>query len=566
MNRSILLLVAVVAFAGGAWYVYQNRAPEPAESQTLAFTPPGAPVGATLLPGLGNHSFAVTSTNADVQKWFDQGLALAYGFNHDASERSFLRATELDPNCAMCWWGAALVLGPHVNAPMDPGNNAKAWVRIAKAVELSAGASEREQAFIAALATRYAENPPADRKPLDQAYADSTGALVKQRPDDLDAAVFHAEALMDLQPWNYYDATGEPVGRTAEIVATLESVMQRNADHAGALHLYIHAVEASADPDRGAVAADRLRDLVPGSGHLVHMPAHIYTRVGRYHDAVIANQKAVAADDAYLASCRPGVAVYPLAYVPHNHHFLWWAASMEGAAATAIAAADETAKRATVPELIREPGFEFLQDFMVTPLKARTQLGRWDEIAAMAAPDADLVYPNAIWNYAQGMAAVRQNRLDAAQTHLAALAGTAADPAWETVFIGPQHPLSGSLRVAERVLTGELAAARKDFDAALAALRQGVEIEDAIAYYEPPVWHQSVRQTLGAVQLMAGDAATAEVTYLEDLQRYRENGWSLFGLAQALRAQNKNEAAAAAEQRFARAWEHADLKLESSRL
>ena len=564
MSRSILLLVVGLAFAGGAWYVYQKRVPGTEESAVIV--PPGAPVGATLLPGLGSYSFPVTSVHADVQKWFDQGLALAYGFNHDASERSFLRATELDPSCAMCWWGAALVLGPHVNSPMDPGNNAKAWTRIGKAMELSANASEREQAFIGALAARYAENPPEDRKPLDQAYAKATAELVKQRPDDLDAAVFHAEALMDLQPWNYYDAKGAPIGNTTEIVATLESVMQRNADHAGALHLYIHAVEASTDPDRGAVAADRLRELVPGSGHLVHMPAHIYTRVGRYHDAVVANQKAVAADDSYLATCRPGVAVYPLAYVPHNHHFLWWASSMEGAAAAAIAAADETAKRATVPELIRQPGFEFLQDFMVTPLKARTQLGRWDEIAALPAPEADLVYPTAIWSYAQGMAAVRQNRLDAAQTHLAALAKIAADPVWEKVFIGPQHPLSGTLRVAERVLTGELAAARKDYPAALAALRQGVEIEDAIAYYEPPVWHQAVRQTLGAVQLAAGDAATAEVTYREDLKRNRENGWSLFGLAQALRDQKKDGEAQEVEARFVKAWAHADLKLESSRL
>lgn len=565
MNRSVLLLVFVLCFAAGAGYVYLNRAPQTSELADVA-PPPGVPVGATLLPGLGSYRFAVTSANPEVQKWFDQGLALAYGFNHDAAERSFLKAAELDPACAMCWWGAALVLGPHVNAAMDPGNNGKAWTRIQQASELAATATPREQAFITALRARYAENPPADRKPLDEAYAAATDRLMKTMPDDLDAAVLHAEALMDLQPWNYYDGQGQPKGRIGEIVATLESVMRRNADHAGALHLYIHAVEASNDPDRGAVVADRLRELVPGSGHLVHMPAHIYTRVGRYHDAVVANQKAVAADDAYLATCRPGVAVYPLAYVPHNHHFLWWASSMEGASAAAIAAADETAKRANVAELIRLPDFVFLQDFMMTPLKARAQLGRWDEVVATPKPEADLPYPTAIWHYAQGMAAVRQSRLDAAQEHLTDLARSAADPVWETAMIGPQHALSSTLKVAERVLAGELAAARKDEGAAIAALQQGVALEDAVAYYEPPVWHQPVRQMLGAVQLAAGQGAAAEATYQEDLRRNRENGWSLFGLGQALRAQNRLAEAEAVEQRFQKSWAHADLKLSSSRL
>ncbi len=568
MNRLLMLLVAAAAFGLGVWYIYADRKEEADAAARTAPAPPvpAAPVGATLLPGLGNYHFAVTSTHADVQKWFDQGLALTYGFNHDAAERSFLKAAELDPSCAMCWWGSALVLGPHVNAPMDPNNNAKAWTRLLRAQELAPKTTPREQAFIKALAARYAEKAPVDRHPLDEAYAASTGELSKALPDDLDAAVFHAEAQMDLHPWDYYDDKGNEKDHTAEVIATLESVMKRNPDHAGALHLYIHAVEASKNADRGAVAADRLANLLPGSGHLVHMPAHIYTRVGRYHDAVVANQKAVAADDSYLATCKPGVAIYPLAYVPHNHHFLWWASSMEGASAAAIAAADETAKRSSVPELLRLPDFIFLQDFMITPIKARTQLGRWDEIVAMPKPDADLEYPTAFWHYAQGMAAVRQARLDDAQAHLAELARASADPKWEQAFIGPKHPLSGSLRVAERVLAGELAAARKDYPAALVALEQGVRLEDSVVYYEPPVWHQPVRDTLGAVQLAAGNPAAAEATYRQDLERNRESGWSLFGLAQALRAQKRDAEAAEVDQRFARAWAHADLKLESSRL
>jgi len=564
MKRSFpILVVLVLAFGAGLWLVKQRL---PSSPVGVAAEAPLAPVGASLLPGLGSHRFAVTSRQPDVQRWFDQGLALAWGFNHEAAERSFLKAAELDPACAMCWWGAALVLGPHVNAAMDPANNAKAWQRIVKAQSLAAATTPREQAYIKALAARYAEQPPADRKPLDEAWAGALGDLVKASPDDLDSAVFLAEALMDLQPWNYYDAQGQPKGRIEEVVATLESVMQRDPEHAGALHLYVHAVEASSAPERGVAAADRLRSLLPGSGHLVHMPAHIYTRVGRYHDAVLANRLAVAADDSFLATCKPGAAVYPLAYVPHNHHFLWWAASMEGASAEAIASADETAKRASVEALIRQPGFIFLQDFLVTPLKARAQLGRWDEIVATPKPAADLPYPIAIWHYAQGMAAVRQGRLDEAQTHLAALAATAVDPVWEQAHIGPQHTLSGTLRIAERVLAGELAAARKDYPAALAALGQGVALEDALAYFEPPVWHQPVRQTLGAVQLAAGQAAAAEASYRQDLARFQDNGWSLFGLTQALRAQQKNDEAAATELRLQQAWQHADLKLAASRM
>ena len=252
---------------------------------------------------------------------------LTYGFNHDAAGRAFVKATQLDPDCAMCWWGAALVLGPHVNAGMDPKDNAKAWTRLQKARALAPRASAREQAFIEALSARYAEQPPEDRRPLDEAYAAATRELVRKRPDDLDAATLHAEALMDLQPWDYYDEDKRPKGHTAEIVSALESVIARNPDHAGALHLYVHAVEASADPQRGVAAADRLRELIPGSGHLVHMPAHIYARVGRWHDAMIANQRAIEADDAYLAICKPGPGASPLSAELGEPMTNWSAAS-----------------------------------------------------------------------------------------------------------------------------------------------------------------------------------------------------------------------------------------------
>ncbi|MFA6985250.1 MAG: hypothetical protein WC213_03495, partial [Arenimonas sp.] len=403
---SVVLLVLV------AGVLYTRSAKEP--PAPVPESPPpvaDAIVGATLLEGLGNYHFPITTSKPEAQRWFDQGLMLTYGFNHDAAERSFLRAAQIDPNCAMCWWGAALVVGPHVNAGMDPANNDKAWTRLQKAVNLAPAVSPREHAFITALTERYTQNPPEDRKPLDMSYALAAGKLAAQFPDDLDAAVFHAEAMMDLQPWDYYDDKLQPKGNTAEIVATLESVIKRNPDHPGALHLYVHAVEASANPERGVAAADHLRTLIPGSGHLVHMPAHIYSRVGRWHDAVLANQVAIKADDAYLAICRGNTqGIYPLGYVPHNHHFLWFASSMEGASAVAKSAAEQTAARTSIPELMRKPGFAGLQHYSMTPWFDRVRFGRWNEIVGVANPAPDLPYVTAIWNYAQGMAAVRQNR------------------------------------------------------------------------------------------------------------------------------------------------------------
>lgn len=559
MNRRTLAVLAVLiaAIIIGAYLLNQGR--------RNAAPLPEPPVGATLLPGLGNHHHPITTASPEAQRWFDQGVMLTFGFNHDAAERSFLKAAELDPDCAMCWWGASLVLGPHVNAAMNPANNGKAWARLQKAETLAPRATPAEQSYIEALKARYAENPPAERESLDRAYAEAMGQLVASFPDDLDAATLHAEAWMDTQPWDYYDAQGNPKGSTEQVVSELESVMARNPNHAGALHLYVHAVEASRDPDRGAVAADRLRELVPGSGHLVHMPGHIYTRVGRYNDAVIANQKAIAADDAFLATCRPALGVYSLGYVPHNHHFLWWASSMEGASQQALKAADETAQRAWVPQLIRQPEFAALQDYWITPLKAKVQMGRWDEIVATEKPPEDLKYPTAMWHFAQGMAATRQGRLDEAQGHLDALAASADEPMFKQLMIGPNRPMSGTLKVADRVLTGELAAARKDYAAAITALEQGVALEDAMAYFEPPLWHQPVRQTLGAILLSAGEPEAAEAVYREDLARNRDNGWSLYGLGQALRAQNKAAEAKQADERFRTAWEHADVKLTASR-
>lgn len=554
MNRNVVLALIVIAVAAAGIYVYGSH-----KAGTAA--PDLAPVGATLLEGLGDYSMPVSSGHPDVQRWFDQGLALTYGFNHDAAERSFLKAAELDPDCAMCWWGAALVLGPHVNAAMDPAAAPKAWDRLQRARAAAKQAGEQERAWIEALAARYAEQPPEDRRPLDEAYAAAMGELAARYPDDDDVAAMHAEAMMDLQPWDYWDAAGQAKGHTAQVVATLEQVLARNPDHAGALHLYIHAVEASPDPSKGVAAADRLRELVPGSGHLVHMPAHIYARVGRFHDAVLANQKAIASDDAYLAICKPGPGVYPLGYVPHNHHFLWFAATMEGASAVALEAARTTGEKTSDPELMRTPGFEAMQNFASTPLLANVRFGRWDAVAAMPKPADDLQYMQALWHYGQGMAAVAQGRLDDARGHHQALAKAAADPAIEKMMSWDRYSLIDGVKIAERFVAAELARADHDYPAAIAALEQAVAIEDTLLYDEPPAWHWPVRQALGAMLLAAGRPADAEQAYREELKRNPENGWSLHGLARALHAQGRKAEAAEADARFAAAWANADVDL-----
>ncbi|MGQ0384858.1 MAG: hypothetical protein ACT4UP_09305 [Gammaproteobacteria bacterium] len=556
MNRNLMLAVVVVVVAAAGFYAWdRHRAGQRA--------PDLAPIGATLLEGLGNHSMPVTSGHPEVQRWFDQALALTYGFNHDAAERSFLKAAELDPDCAMCWWGAALVLGPHVNAAMDPANNAKAWDRLRRAQDAAEDASDKERDWIAALAARYAEQPPEDRRPLDEAYAAAMGEFAAKYPDDDDASAMYAESKMDLQPWDYWDAEGRAKGHTAQVVSTLETLIARNPDHAGALHLYIHTVEASPDPSKGAAAADRLRELVPGSGHLVHMPAHIYARVGRFHDAVVANQKAIASDDAYLAICKPGPGVYPRGYVPHNHHFLWFAATMAGSSAVAIEAARTTGEKTSDPELMRMAGFEAMQNFASTPLLADVRFGRWEQVVAAPKPADDLPYMQALWHYGQGMAAVAQGRIDDARGHHEALVKSAADPAIEKMMAWDRYSLIDGVKVAERFVAAELARAAKDHGAAIAALEQAVAIEDTLLYDEPPAWHWPVRQALGAELLAAGKPKQAEQAYRDELVRNPENGWSLHGLERALRAQGRKAEADEVAARFKAAWANADFALDS---
>ena len=528
-------------------------------------TPPGSGKPAPLFNDLGDHKHSVTTTSADAQRYFNQGLTLAFAFNHAEAERSFRHAAKLDPQCAMCWWGVAFVLGPNLNATMDAAAVAPAWEAVQKAQAMAPKVTPREQAYIGALAKRYAQEQPADRAPLDTAFADAMRDVAGQYPDDLDASALFAEALMDLTPWNFYDNDGKPLRpTTTEIVTTLESVLGRDPKHAWAIHLYIHATEASDNPARAERYADTLASLVPGAGHLVHMPAHTYLRIGRYHDAVLANQRATAADNSYLAQCH-GQGVYAVGYVPHNHHFLYSAASMAGNSAEARKGAAGTAAKTDHHKEHDPSTGTATQHFAAQPLFASVRFGKWQEILDTTAPPAGLDYRTGVWRYARGRAFVGTGQLDSAESELTALKNIAANDELKkgVVFI---NTAADVLNVAVEVLAGEIAASRGHAADAVSHLESGVKLEDAMRYNEPADWLYPVRHSLGAVLLSAGQAPKAETVYREDLRRNPENGWALYGLMQALDAQGKKAESAEVKKRFDKAWAHADIVLTASRI
>ncbi|MBW2444184.1 MAG: hypothetical protein JRH12_27185 [Deltaproteobacteria bacterium] len=513
------------------------------------------------LQNLGNHKFPVTTNSARAQLFINQGLMLAYGFNHAEAERSFHEAARLDPNCAMAYWGMALVMGPNINMAMSPEAEQPAYETIRKAVALKNTASEREQAYIDALAKRYSGEEKPDRSALDRAYAAAMRELHDRYPDDLDAATLYAEAEMNLRPWNYWTRDMQPYPETAIILSVLESVMARNPNHPGAIHLYIHSVEY-ARPELAEAGAERLRKLAPGAGHLVHMPSHIFRRIGRYEDASKSNEAAIAADEDYITQCR-AQGVYPLAYYPHNIHFLWDSATMEGRSLVAIEAARKAAS--SIPtDAWRD--VSLLHQFLVTPLFAYTRFGEWDLVLNEPRPPEDSLFWTGVWYYARGLAYTAKGKLDEATRELNRLREIAGYDSLEDYRVTfSRNGAKAILDLAAVVLAGELSAKRGDYDIAIARLHRGVLLEDNLIYNEPPDWHVPVRQSLGAVLLGAGRAAEAEAIYWQDLERNRENGWSLFGLMESLRAQGKEEQAAAVEKRFRKAWKRSDVTLTASR-
>ncbi|MGB3496488.1 MAG: hypothetical protein WBA57_27420 [Elainellaceae cyanobacterium] len=513
-------------------------------------------IEAPLFDDLGSYTFPISTRSQLAQRYFNQGMILAYGFNHAEAYRSLSAAAELDPTCAMCQWGMAYVLGPNINAAMDAGNVPTAYEAIQTAIALSDQATERERAYIQALAQRYSAAPMDDRTALDLAYAEALSDLVRQYPDDTDAAALYAEALMDTMPWDYWNEDGTAKPETQIFLDILESVIERSPDHPMALHLYIHAVEKER-PELGIAAADRLRDLVPGAGHLVHMPGHIYIRVGRYHDAVVANLKAIAADESYVTQCH-AQGLYPIGYMPHNHHFLWFAAVMAGQKDIATEAAYHTAM--VDPDLMRQPGYGTLQHYASIPLYTLIKFQSWDEILAAPAPEADLAYPTAVWHYARGMALANQGQLAQAEQELEAMEAIASSGALDGITVWDINTTNDLMSIASAVLNGEIAAQGGDLEGAIAHLQHGVELEESLNYDEPSSWYSPVRQRLGAVLLEANRPAEAEAIFLADLAIYPDNGWSLYGLAQALKTQDKPDAASV-QQQFEVVWQYADYDL-----
>ncbi len=551
--------LALVALAFGAGAMAQTAQHKHYESTAESEKP--APTGALAprLQNLGTHAFPVTTRSRHAQRFVDQGLRLSYGFNHAEAGRSFREAARLDPACAMAWWGQALVLGPNINVPMAPDDEPRAHELAQKAVSLKANATPRERAYIDALARRYSGKAE-DRAAGDRAYADAMKSVTKRYPADLDAATLYAEAVMDLRPWGYWMPDGTPYAETPEAVAVVESVLKRNPGHPGANHLYIHLLEPTTQAARAEAAADRLLALMPGAGHIVHMPSHIYMRVGRYADASAANEKAILADEDYIAQCR-AQGIYPMGYYPHNIHFLWSAASMEGRGQAAIDAARKVASKVTDEAM---DGLPLLAGFKLVPYYALTRFGRWDEMLAEPAPPDRFLYLKGTWQYARGLAHAGKGQLEEAEKDLAEVRRIAADPALDFTLFSP-NKAAAIFAIAPEVLAGELAAKRKDYDRAIAHLERGVRLEDGLVYTEPAEWHYPVRQALAAVLLEAGRPREAETVYWDDLRRNPENGWSLSGLARAIRAQGRDADAALVEARLAKAWGRADVKLSASR-
>jgi tetratricopeptide (TPR) repeat protein len=521
---------------------------------------PASDARPVLYETLGVHSYRITTASPDAQRWFDQGLRLVHAFNHAEAGRAFSEATRIDPSCAMCFWGLALTEGSNYNSPTDGDREARALAAVRRAQQRAGQARPEERALIDALAKRHSDDPGAKREVLDRAYADAMRAASRKFPHDLEAATFFADAMMNLRPWNLWAPDGTPHPGTEELVQALERVLAREPNHPGAIHLYIHAVEASRQPQRAEAAADRLVKLMPGAGHMVHMASHIYWRVGRYADAVSVNAAAVAADRAYFKTAQPSP-LYRGLYYPHNIDFIWHSASMLGRSAETLRAAREFAEHAP-PEMIKQ--MPDMETAPAAPIAALARFGRWDEVLREPAPPREWPYTRGVWHYARGLAFNARGQAQDARRELAELEAILAS-------VSPERTLAfffrtrNMLQLAANVLAGEIAAKSADTATAARLLRAAVAEQDTHWFTEPPPWYFPVRQALGAVLLQAGRARDAEQVYRDDLTRNPNNGWSLFGLAQSLRAQGKTAEASRVDASFQKAWAQADVKLTASR-
>lgn len=539
--------------AGGCGHRHQEQAKLASTTREGRLSP--------LLSNLGEFDRKVSARSALAQRYFTQGLALVYGFNHAEAVRSFREAARNDPKLGMAYWGEALAAGPNINdSATEEDRERAAYAAARKAVENKAGMTEAEQALIDAIAVRFSDPAGANRQQRLEAYAAAMARVHERFPQDADVATLYGAAVMDTMPWNYYTKNGETKPEMVKAIAALERAIALNPRHPGAHHYYIHAVEASPDPDRGLPSADILGGLMPGAGHLVHMPSHIYIRTGRYSGATEANLRAIRADEDYITQCR-AQGIYPAAYYPHNVHFLTASLSMEGRSAEMIEAARKAGGHHG-EDMMHAPGFGFPHLLHAIPTFTDVRFGRWKEILAAPRP-ANSVFHLAVWRYARGLAHASQGRLDEAGRELAALRKHAADPELDKLLVFDVNSLGAIARIGVDVLEGEIAAARKRYPEAIAALRRAVAREDELLYSEPPDWPIPPRHNLGAVLLAAGQPAEAEKVYREDLTRHRGNGWALLGLAQSLEAQGKD--ASAAREAFRKAWAKADIQINASR-
>jgi tetratricopeptide (TPR) repeat protein len=555
----ILVAVAVIGCGSSPKHSDLHNEHEHGAAQPPALTLEAIAQGGTLIDNLGDYHRTITTKSPDAQAFFDQGVRLIYGFNHDEAARSFARAAQLDPTCASCYWGLALVLGPNYNVPMLPDRFAAAWDAVHKAQANAEHATPVEQALIAALAKRYPGSEPKDPPamvPYNQAYADAMKDVAAKFPDDLDVQVLRAESLMDLNPWKLWGSDGKPAPGTLEIVALLEGVLAKSVNHPGANHYYIHAVEASPHPEKAVASAERLAALIPNAGHIVHMPAHIFQRVGRYAEASAANRKAAAVDIAYMPKA-PTWGYYAM-YLVHNYGFLSFSGSMEGRSAESIQAAKDSAKNFPPPMLEMMPGMDF---FVSEPVLAMVRFGAWKELLAMPRPEAKYPTLTSLWLHAHGLASLATGKPDDADKDLAELTKLAATiPAEANTST---NAIRDIVAVSSAVLAAAIAQKHND-PKAKDLWAAAVAAEDKLAYSEPADWYYPVRHFQGAALIAAHDYAAAEAVYRADLAKNPNNGWSLFGLAQALRGQNKAKDAAEVDKQFAKTWANADIKLEAS--
>jgi tetratricopeptide (TPR) repeat protein len=515
---------------------------------------------APLFDNIGTHSYTVSTKNKMAQQFFNQGIRLTYAFNHAEAHRSFMEAGRLDPKLAMAFWGQAYTLGPNINDPMPDEERKNTYNKaIKRAQSLAVNASKKEQALINALSNRYSIDLEKDVAELNIAYMEAMQEVVKIYPMDADIQVLYAASVMNTTPWNYWDTDGNPVPNIAKAKAALEKAMELNPENPGAHHYYIHMVELP-KPDLAVPSAEKLGGLMPAAGHIVHMPSHIFIRVGRYKDAVEANQRAILADEDYISQCY-AQGMYPLGYYPHNIHFLWSAASLLGASDIAIDAAKKTAEKVPVGEMEE---LHFLQNFAATPLLAYTRFGKWNDILTYPKPNDSIKHLKLIWHYARGIAFIEKHNTKEAQEELDAIEVLASDAEMENILATGFDNSATIAKLALEVVAGELAKEKGDLNSAISHLERAVQLEDKLIYNEPSAWYIPPRQNLGAVLIKAKQFKKAEEIYKEDLSDLRQNGWSLMGLYQSLIAQGKSKEAEEVKKEFDTAWKDADLEISTS--